>query len=252
MRPNDTRRRLAEDRPAIGIFVGSASPLIAEIIGSLGFDWVLLDLQHGEGDGGNLGGMLQAISATRATPFVRVPLNDPREIGRALDLGAYGIIVPLVNTPADAAAAVRAAKYPPRGARSWGPVRGAVYGGPGYFAEADEETQLVVMLETAEAVANAREILATPGIAGGYIGPNDLCISYGVPPEGATLPDQIEEAIATVLAAARDAGKFAGIHLYDAEAANRRIRQGFRMIGLGAELRAMRAATAAMLNAVER
>ena len=83
----------------------------------------MIDLQHGENDLGNLTPMLQAVSATPATPFVRVAANDPVQIQRALDLGAYGIVVPLVNTAAEAEAAARAAKYPPRGARSWGPIR---------------------------------------------------------------------------------------------------------------------------------
>ncbi len=132
MRPNGTKQRLATGQPAFGLFVSSASGLTAELVGDLGFDWVLVDLQHGENNLGNLSPMLQAVSTTAATPFVRVASNDPTVIQRALDLGAYGIVVPLVNTPAEAEAAVRAAKYPPRGERSWGPIRGALYGGPDY------------------------------------------------------------------------------------------------------------------------
>src|SRR4051812_44870212 len=113
MRPNMTKRKLLAGEPAIGIFASSASPLVAEALGRQGFDWVLVDLQHGENNLGNLSTMLQAVSATPATPFVRVPINDFMQIGRALDLGAYGIVVPLVNSPEEAEAAVRAAKYPP-------------------------------------------------------------------------------------------------------------------------------------------
>ncbi len=255
MRPNGTKRLLAAGRPALGLFVSSASPLAAEVVGGLGFDWALIDLQHGENNLGNLSGMLQAVSATPATPFVRVPVNDPTLIGRALDLGAYGIVVPLVNTPAEAEAAARAAKYPPRGARSWGPIRGALYGGADYFAAADEELSLFVMLETAEAIGNARDILVTPGIDGCYVGLNDLSISLGLAPEGgggASLPAPLEEAVEGVLAACRETGKVAGIQLYDADAATRRIRQGFRFVGLGTELRVLRGALTGMLGAVER
>lgn len=255
MRPNETKRLLMAGKPALGLFMTSGSALAAEIVGGLGFDWTLVDLQHGENNLGNLSPMLQAISATPSTPFVRVPVNDFMLIGRALDLGAYGIVVPLVNARVDAERAAHAAKYMPRGARSWGPVRGALYGGSDYFQHADDETMLVVMIETGEAVENAREILSVPGIDGCLIGQNDLSISFGVPPEGAagvTVPEPVEEAIAAVVAACHETGKIAGIQLYGAEAANRRIRQGFRFVGLGADVRLMRGAAVTMLGAVER
>jgi 4-hydroxy-2-oxoheptanedioate aldolase len=199
--------------------------------------------------------MLQAVSITAATPFVRVASNDPTIIQRALDLGAYGIVVPLVNTPAEAAAAVRAAKYPPRGERSWGPIRGSLYGGPDYFTHADDETMIIAMLETREAITGARDILATPGLDGCLIGMNDLSLSYGSGPEGSTgesLPAALEEALTTVLAACRDTGKIPGIQLYNAAAAQHRIAQGFRFIGLGTELRLLRAAATDLLAALGR
>ncbi len=255
MRPNETKRLLVAGRPALGLFMTSGSPLAAEIVGGLGFDWVLVDLQHGENNLGNLSGMLQAVSTTPATPFVRVPVNDFMLIGRALDLGAYGIVVPLVNNAADAERAVQAAKYMPRGGRSWGPVRGALYGGPDYFQHADNETMLIAMIETAEAVNNAREILSVDGIDGCLVGQNDLSISLGVPPEGVagvTVPAAVEEAIARVVTVCKETGKIAGIQLYGAEAANRRISEGFRFVGLGADVRLLRGAAVEMLSAVKR
>jgi 4-hydroxy-2-oxoheptanedioate aldolase len=180
MRPNETKRALREGKPALGIMVSSISPLAAEAVANVGFDWVMVDLQHGEPELSNVLSLLQGISTTGATPFVRVPINEFVPINRALDLGAYGIVVPLVNTPEEAAIAVHAAKYPPMGARSWGPVRGAIYGGGDYFRESNDEIALMVMIETAEAVRNVRAIIATEGIDGCYIGPNDLSISYGV------------------------------------------------------------------------
>lgn len=253
MRANETRRLLTANQPALGLFVSSASPLTAELVGGLGFDWVLIDLQHGENNLGNLSPMLQAVSATPATPLVRVPVNDPMLIGRALDLGAYGVVVPLVNNAAEAAAAVRAAHYAPRGARSWGPIRGALYGGPDYFQHAADELLLLVMIETAEAVANARDILAVPGVDGCYIGLNDLSLTLGLAPEGGTgetLPAAVEDAVATVLDACRQTGKVPGIQLYSAGAVTRRLRQGFRCVGLGADLRLLRGAALAALDAV--
>jgi 4-hydroxy-2-oxoheptanedioate aldolase len=176
-----------------------------------------------------------------------------RQIGRALDLGAYGVIVPLVNSAAEAEAAVRAAKYHPRGGRSWGPIRGSLYGGPDYFEHADRETMLFAMIETAEAVRSAREILSVDGIDGCLVGPNDLSITHGVGPEGGeTLAPEVKESIEAVVAACRATGKIAGMQLYSAASANRRIEQGFRLVSLGTDLRSMRAALSGLLGAVER
>ncbi len=240
MRPNTAKQSLLAGQPAIGIFVSATSPLVAEAVGRTGLSWVCVDMQHGETNLGTLSPLLTAISATPAMPYARVAVNDFMEIGRALDLGAYGIIVPLVNTAAEAEAAVRAAKYPPRGNRSHGPIRGALYGGPDYFGSADQETSLVVMIETRDGVEQAEEFLAVDGVDGCYIGPSDLSIAYGAgsnPGTGEQLEPAVEEAIEQVLAAARATGKFVGMHLFSAAAANRRLAQGIRMIGLGSELR---------------
>lgn len=255
MRPNVTKRRLAAGQSAVGLFVSSASPFAAEIIGHMALDWVLIDLQHGENNRANLSAMLQAVSSAPATPLVRIPSFSSEMIQRTLDLGAYGIVVPLVNTAAEAAAIVRAASYPPAGERSWGPIRGSIYGGADYFTGAAGETLLIAMLETAEAVANAEAIMATPGIDGCLVGTNDLRIAYGIPPEGGTgeaLDGPAEAAVAAILAACQATGKAAGIQVYSAEAANRRLAQGFRFIGLGTDLRLMRGAATAMLGSLQR
>ena len=240
MRPNTAKQSLLEGQPAIGIFISATSSLVAEAVGRTGLSWVCVDMQHGETNLGTLSPLLTAISATPAMPYARVAVNDFMEIGRALDLGAYGVIVPLVNTAAEAEAAVRAAKYPLRGNRSHGPIRGALYGGADYFVGADQETSLVVMIETREGVEQAEQILAVDGVDGCYIGPSDLSIAYGAgsnPGTGEQLEPAVEEAIEQVLAAARATGKFVGMHLFSAAAANRRLAQGIRMIGLGSELR---------------
>jgi 4-hydroxy-2-oxoheptanedioate aldolase len=252
MRPNHTKRLLMAGRPAIGTFCTGASALLAEVLGHAGYDFVMVDLQHGENNLGNLQGMLQALSSTPATPLVRVPANMPVYIQRSLDLGAYGVIVPLVNSPEDAAAVLQSVRYAPAGARSWGPLRGALYAGPDYFGQAHEELLTVVMLETAEAAENAAAILAIPGIDACFIGPNDLSISLGFPAEAAELAEPVERAIAGILAAARAAGKAAGIQVYSAQAANHRIAQGFRFVSVQSEFRMVRAAAAQTLAAITR
>lgn len=254
MRPNDARRALMAGKPAIGIFLSANSPLVAELVGKTGLAWVCVDMQHGEANLSQLSPLLAAISATPAMPYARVAYNDFMEIGRALDLGAYGIIVPLVNNADEARAAVSAAKYPPLGNRSFGPVRAVVYAGGDYYDGANDETSLFVMIETKEGVDNAEAILATEGVDGCYIGPSDLSIAYGVRPgisSGEHLDPVVEEAIDTVLAAARKTGKVVGMHLMDAAAANRRLKQGIRMIGLGSEMRFTQRGVAECLAAVE-
>jgi 4-hydroxy-2-oxoheptanedioate aldolase len=240
MRPNAAKQLLLSGKPAIGIFLSANSPLVAEAVGKTGLSWVCVDMQHGEANLGTLSPLLTAISATSAIPYARVPYNNFKEIGRALDLGAYGIIVPLVNTAAEAEAAVQAAKYPPRGNRSYGPIRGALYSGGDYFGGADQETALIVMIETKEGVENAEAILGVDGVDGCYIGPSDLSIAYGVAPNVGSaeqLDPAVEEAIARVVAAGHATGKIVGMHLFTAAAANRRLAQGIKMIGLGSELR---------------
>jgi 4-hydroxy-2-oxoheptanedioate aldolase len=254
MRPNRAMRRLAEGRPILGASVSCASPLVAETMGHLGYDWVLLDLQHGENNLGNLASLLTAVSATPAVPWVRVVSNDGPQIQRALDLGAYGIVVPLVNDAREAEAAVRAMRYPPKGDRSWGPIRGALYGGPDYHAHAERELQLVVMIETADGIRNADEIFAVDGVDGCLIGTNDFSLSLGLPPR--PVPDtepmdpRVEEAARRVLEAAQRHGKAPGIFTTDAGMASRRIEQGFRIISLLGDLGGLRAGCAANLAAV--
>jgi 4-hydroxy-2-oxoheptanedioate aldolase len=240
MRPNAAKQLLLSGKPAIGIFLSANSPLVAEAVGKTGLSWVCVDMQHGEANLGTLSPLLTAISATPAIPYARVPYNNFKEIGRALDLGAYGIIVPLVNTAAEAEAAVQAAKYPPRGNRSYGPIRGALYSGGDYFGGADQETALIVMIETKDGVEKAEAILGVDGEDGCYICPSDLSIAHGVAPSVGTaeqLDPAVEEAIARVVAAGRATGKIVGMHLFTAAAANRRLAQGIKMIGLGSELR---------------
>jgi len=252
MRPNQTKRLLIAGQSAIGTFCTAASSLLAETLGHAGYDFVIVDLQHGENSLANLQGMLQALSSTPTTPVVRVPVNSPVYIQRALDLGAYGVIVPYVNTQADAEAIVQSTRYAPEGARSWGPIRGILYGGGDYLARAKEELLTIVMLETAEGVKNAKGILATPGIDGCFIGPNDLSLSLGFPSEQSECPSQVEEAFETVLEACRATRKAGGIHVYNVKAANTRISQGFCFVSVMSDFRMVRAVAAETLGAITR
>jgi 4-hydroxy-2-oxoheptanedioate aldolase len=250
MRANGTKALISCGKVAVGTLCTTASPLMAESLGHAGYDFVVVDLQHGENNLGDLQGMMQAVSTTSATPFVRLPANVPFYIQRALDLGAYGIVVPLVETEAEAEAVVLSLRYAPRGARSWGPVRGTLYGGADYFTKAADELMAMVMLETQQGLRNARAILSVPGIDGCFIGPNDLSISLGFAAETPVLAAAVENAIAEILDAARSAGKAAGIQTFSADSAATRIAQGFRFISVLSDLRMARSTAGKTLEAL--
>jgi len=145
---------------------------------------------------------------------------------------------------------VQAVRYAPVGVRSWGPLRGALYLGAEYFAEAHEELLTVLMIESAEGCRNAREILSVPDVDACFIGPNDLSITLGFPPGLAILPPPVEEAIAAILAAAQATGKAAGIQVFDTRAAGPRIEQGFRFVSVMSEFEMVRDGVAEVLRAV--
>jgi 4-hydroxy-2-oxoheptanedioate aldolase len=208
-------------------------------------------MQHGETNLSTLQNMLQALSSTPATPVVRVPANIPMYIQRALDLGAYGVIVPMVNTRKEAEEVVASVRYAPNGNRSWGPVRASLYGGADYFSRSADELLTLVMLETAEGLRNAREILEVPGIDGCFIGPADLNISLGHSPDDPKLARETEDAITLICEVARAAGKIAGGHTFSMEDAKARITQGFRFVSVMAEIRMLRASVAQVLSVLK-
>jgi len=252
MRANASKRLAREGtKAAIGTMCNCASPLIAEWLGHSGYDFVVVDMQHGENNLDSVQASLQALSSTNATPVVRVPGNVSMYIQRVLDLGAYGVIVPQVDTAEAAAEVVANVRYAPNGHRSWGPVRGAIYGGSDYFTNAASELLTLVMLESAEALANARDILAVDGVDGCFVGPADLGISLGHSPD--TLPNvhpEVDAAIAAIAQAAKANGKIAGIHCFSIDDARKRIAQGYRFMTVMAETRMIRAGATEVLGAL--
>jgi 4-hydroxy-2-oxoheptanedioate aldolase len=204
----------------------------AEILGHAGFDSVTVDMQHGMFDFNAVLPMLQALSATPAVPIVRVPWNDTAVIMHVLDAGAYGIICPMVNNRADAERLVAACRYAPVGMRSYGPARGLLYGGADYFDHANDEILVLGMIETLEGIKNLDDILATPGLDGVYIGPNDLALVLGAR-AGSDLTDKrCVDAIAHILARAQAHKKLAGIFCASGAVGAIRRKQGFTMVTL--------------------
>lgn len=247
MRQNKTLLAWRDDRQTIGVWLSLANTHTAEIMGSLGFDWVCIDLQHGLLDYQDLTLMLPAISTGSATPLVRVPWNEPYEIMKALDAGAYGVIVPMVNNRAEAERAVAACRYPPDGQRSYGPIRAAVYGGNGYAAEANSQIACIVMIETAEGIENLEEIVGTPGLDGVYIGPSDLALALGLPPAGDNENPIHVETVSRIWSACQAQGVAAGIHTSSLKFTRRYLDQGFNFVTLGSDARFMARAAAAQL-----
>jgi 4-hydroxy-2-oxoheptanedioate aldolase len=181
MRENAVKRLWQQDRPALGGWLMIPSGFSAEVMAHQNLDWLCIDMQHGLIDYDTALAMLQAISTTATTPFVRVPWNDSAIIMKMLDAGAYGVIVPMVNSRAEAEAAVAACRYPPQGIRSFGPIRAVYYAGLDYFAYASQEVSCIPQIETTAAVENLDEILSVEGVDAVYIGPMDLSISLGLP-----------------------------------------------------------------------
>lgn len=229
--------RLRARQRAAGYWVVLDSPVSTERISRLGYDYVCIDAQHGLLD---YSGILRALTAIdaggRSVGMVRVGANDAFQIGQALDAGAAGVIVPLVNSADDAARAVAAATYPPQGIRSYGPMRSALRVGPNP-AEANASIACVAMIETPEGLENVEKICAVPGLTGVYVGPSDLCLAVGGAfPGDPAVAEAFEAALERVRTAAAEAGIAAGIHTASGEDAARRLGQGFTFATISCDL----------------
>ena len=235
MRPNPVLRAWRDGKQTIGGWLGSPSGHSAESMAHVGFDWLAIDMQHGIIDYTDVVEMLRGISTTDTVPIVRVPWNDPPTIMKALDAGAYGIIVPLVNNAEEARQAVWACRYPPDGGRSLGPARAGMYGGANYAAEANDEIAVICMIETAEALENLDEIAAVPGVDCLYIGPSDLAYALGLKPVGDNADPKHQETVLKIRDACHANGIAAGMHTNSVEYTKKWLEEGFNAVNLGAD-----------------
>lgn len=231
MRSNTVKTRLAASQSVVNGWLSIASSYSAEGVGHSGVHAVTVDLQHGMLDFSDALAMIQAVSATPATPMVRVPELNPAKIMHLLDAGAYGIICPMISTPEQTKTLVDACRYPPVGNRSFGPSRGLLYGGADYVAQANETVMAIPMIETAEAVERIEEILDVPGVDMVYVGPNDL--AFELDGHSGHPRPKSEAALIHVLNAANKRGIPAGIFCGSGEEARQRIEQGFRLVTPG-------------------
>lgn len=215
MRPNGLKQLAAAGTPAINAWLSSDSTYIAEVLGHCGFDAVTVDLQHGQFGMDALPSLLQAISATPAMPWVRSSGNNLAEINKLLDMGAYGIICPMIETAEQAQGLVDATRYAPLGRRSFGPARGLLYGGSDYLNNANDTILVLAMIETPTGLENADKILQVPGLDGIYIGPNDLALSLGISPALSWKETALAEHIPSLIKLCHQHNKYSGIFCSD-------------------------------------
>lgn len=238
MSATEFARKLRARERVVGYWSALDAPPATERIATLGYDYVCLDGQHGYlGYSGLREGLLAVDAAPGDTVgLVRVEANDITPIGRALDAGAAGVIVPLIDTAADAADAVASVRYPPVGRRSYAPNRSAIRLGP-KPADMNAANVVIAMIETPTALSEVEAICATPGLDGVYVGPSDLSLAVGgaFPMDPAIL-DRFEEAAERVRESARHAGIAAGIHTPNGETASRRLAEGFTFASIASDI----------------
>ena len=241
------REKWAAGEETLGLWLSVPSFVTAEITARQPVDYVCVDTQHGVIDYQTSVSMIQAIELSGGTPVVRVPWNEPGIIGKSLDAGAHGVIVPMVNSQAEADAVVRAARYVPDGSRSLGPVIAGMRhtDNRGW---ATDNVAVIPMIETAQAIANLDEVLSVPGIDAIYVGPADLSISLGLPPRNNDGDPVFDDALATIVSACGRHGVVPGIHATGPLVPRRR-EQGFRMITVTSDALAIRAGYSSELAA---
>lgn len=229
---NSAKQKMLADQPAFGFTLALGSPLAAELLSRSGIDFVMLDRQHGSWGDDNAIAAFAAMHGGSAITMTRVARNDYTLIGRMLDEGVMGVIVPMVDTPEQAQAVAEACRFPPTGKRSWGWGRAKALGND-YPTWIDEQLFVAVQLESAEAVENAEAILATPGIDGCWTGPSDLSFSLGFHPSQMDEREEHARALESILQACKDTGTIPGIAGRGVEDAQKRAEQGFRFITAG-------------------
>ncbi len=247
MRSNYVRHKLKRGEPSIGTWLTLPSVTAAGMMARTGFDWLTVELEHAPTSLETASACFSVIAACGKIPLVRVPYNTVENIKRVLDTGAYGVIVPMVNSRAEAEAVVAAARYSPQGARTIGGQMHAANfetDSATYYAQANQEIMVVVMMEHVDALTNAEEILSVPGIDAFFIGPNDLTNSMGLPPAFETDAPQFVQGLERLLQLSKKYNVPSGIHVADAAAAQRRIAQGFQMVAVASEMGMMLAKAA--------
>jgi 4-hydroxy-2-oxoheptanedioate aldolase len=230
MRPNRLREIWASGKAAANCWLSLPGVLAAEMLAHQGWDSLTVDLQHGQSDFAAMCAMFAAISTTDTVPLMRVAWNTPGDVMRALDAGAYGVICPNIDTPEDCARFIGACRYAPDGYRSFGPKRAILYAGADYVEHANEVLLAIVQIESVKGLQNVDAIAATKGLDMLYVGPSDLGLALGREARQNQTDPVVMEAVDKILAAAKRAGRFAGMHCTSAEYALQMIEKGFDFV----------------------
>ncbi len=253
MRKNKLKEIFKEGKAAINGWIEIPSSYSAETMAHQGWDSLTIDMQHGAISQSDVLQIFQAISTTDVMPMARLNWNEPGQIMKVLDAGAYGIICPMVSNKEQAEKFVQACLYPPKGYRSFGPTRGFMYGGSDYVDHANDEILKIAMIETKEALDKLDEIMSTPGVDGIYIGPADLSLAIGEKPsfdnpEGTPQYKKIVE----ILEHAKKNKIAAGIHNASAEYAKKMLDLGFNLVTIGSDQKALTSGAQSELSKIKK
>ena len=233
------KEKLKQNNFILNGWLSIPNSFTAEAMSKMGWDSVTIDIQHGQNDYSSSISMLQAISISNVVPFARVPWNEPAIIMKMLDLGVLGIIAPMINTKKECEDFVSYCNYPPKGQRSFGPMRAQLHYGSEYYENANNEIVSFAMIETQQAVENLDAILSVPNLTGVYIGPADFSISYGLQPKFDVKEDPVYSNIKIIAEKAKDYGKIAGIHNGTTQYAKEMIELGYKFVTISSDFRSM-------------
>jgi 2-keto-3-deoxy-L-rhamnonate aldolase RhmA len=244
------RSRTTAGGIALGFFTVTAEPTVCELFAVAGADFVVMDMEAAPTTKREVVHCLQALTGSNSAGIVRVPWRQHHLIEHALDAGAHGVLIPKVEDAAQARACVAAAYFPPVGQRGLNPVRASAYftALEAYLAGANARTSCLLQIESADAVGNASEIAAVPGVSGLFIGAGDLAASFGHP--GVPVGPDMDEARAVVLKACRENGILPGIFAYGLDLAGQYRDEGFQVIAIGNEIKMLKDAAVAALAAI--
>ena len=239
MKKNKIINILSDQKAILNAWLSIPNSFTAEAMSKMGWDSVTIDMQHGQNDYSSSISMLQAISISNAIPFARIPWNEPGIIMKMLDLGVLGIIAPMINTKKECEDFVSYCNYPPKGQRSFGPMRAQLIYGSDYYEKANDNIISLAMIETKEAVKNIDGILSVPNLTGVYIGPGDMNSSYGLKPKFDVKDGPTYVNIRMIAKKVKEYGKIAGIHNGTTAYAKEMIELGYQFVTISSDFRSM-------------